>query len=81
MPLPAPYIIDHIRRRERGQNRESGQVPLRIEVPQYNPTQDRYGRGQPPKEPERGIVEIDYTVRPMYERGGSRSAPHLEYRL
>ena len=52
------YIIDRIRRERERHERESGRLPLRIEVP------------EPPPEPvlekgrkeERGTVVIDYTV-------------------
>lgn len=54
------FIIDRIRQHQ-NRPRESGQHPLRIEIPvpeQQAPPRDR----EEPEKEERGIVTIDFTV-------------------
>ena len=53
------YIIDRIRREPERQERESGRVPLRIEVPEPPPVEPAAERD---RGDQRGTVVIDYTV-------------------
>lgn len=57
------YIIDRLRREREQREQQDRRLPLYIPPPEpHDPRHDRQGRDEEPKDDERGVHEVDFTL-------------------